>query len=57
MSASLSLDSITMLSGIIRSDYIMEYSRDIGFLLGGHKSSMSSGIEDPKTVLKVVFLM
>lgn len=36
------------------SDYIMEYSRDIGFLLGGHKSSMSSGIEDPKTVLKKV---
>lgn len=36
------------------SDYVMEYSRDIGFLLGGHKSSMSSGIEDPKTVLKKV---
>ncbi|XP_058222652.1 nuclear pore complex protein NUP85 isoform X2 [Rhododendron vialii] len=36
------------------SDYVMEYSRDIGFLLGGHKLSLSVGIEDTKTVLKKV---
>lgn len=44
---------IIFFSGIIRSDYVMEYSRDIGFLLGGHKLSLSVGIEDTKTVLKV----
>lgn len=31
----------------------MEYSKEIGSLLGNSKSSDSSVIEDPKTVLKV----
>lgn len=44
---------IIFFSGIIRSDYVMEYSREIGFLLGGHKLSLSVGIVDTKTVLKV----
>ncbi|GFS44894.1 hypothetical protein Acr_00g0092700 [Actinidia rufa] len=33
-------------------DYVMEYSREINFLLGGQKLPPSSVIEDPKTVLK-----
>ncbi|THG20083.1 hypothetical protein TEA_000636 [Camellia sinensis var. sinensis] len=33
-------------------EYVMEYSSDINFLLGGQKLPPSSVIEDPKTILK-----
>ncbi|KAF5938856.1 hypothetical protein HYC85_023115 [Camellia sinensis] len=35
-------------------EYVMEYSSDINFLLGGQKLPPSSVIEDPKTILKKV---
>lgn len=38
---------------IIRWKYVMEYSKEIGSLLGYSKSPAGCVIEDPKTVLKV----
>lgn len=39
---------------MIRSKYVLEYSKEINSLLGRKKTSPPSLIEDPKTVLKVV---
>ena len=39
-----------------RWEYVMEYSKDIGLLLGNPKSPSGSVIEDPRTVLKVNLL-
>lgn len=38
---------------MIRSQCIMEYSREINALLGNPKLALTSAIEDSKTVLKV----